>query len=73
LVRFGEANSANAVEYRSDTPGGRLAFEIFQVYRDRGGRAASGKFSAILRNRRDPNDRTALYIMDGSFITGVRN
>jgi hypothetical protein len=69
-IRFGNSSKV----FTTDRPTGTFfELEISDIYQERGDWMASGIFSMIARNKNDSADTTRFFVMDGAFVTKIRN
>lgn len=69
-IRFGGAEPVFTTDRPSDT---FFEFEVSDIYMEEGKWIASGTFSMIAKNKNDNTDTRRLFVMDGAFITKIKN
>ena len=69
-IRFGSGGPVFTTDKPSDT---LFEIEISDIYQESGDWIASGSFSMIAKNKDDNADTRRLFVMDGAFITKVKN
>ena len=68
-IRFGTSGQV----YTTNLPDTFFEITVADVYQNEGELTASGTFNLIARNKDDQNDSQRLLVMDGAFITKVKN
>ena len=68
-IRFGTAGPV----YTTNLTDTFFEFHVADVYQNQGDWTASGTFNLIARNKDDQNDAKRLLVMDGAYITRVKN